>query len=172
MRQGRLPCSLLPAFSILERIEWAATRTRRGHLEIHLATFSILERIEWAATCVLGAGRGLCGIFQYPRTDRMGCDVLRSSRCHCCMTLSVSSNGSNRLRLLTLLGRTSYLILLSVSSNGSNGLRQPTHPTGASTLHTFSILERIEWAATTDMGAVTTLGTIFQYPRTDRMGCD
>ena len=36
----------------------------------------------------------------------------------------------------------------------------------------FSILERIEWAATTTGGVQPRNDLSFQYPRTDRMGCD
>ena len=61
-------------FSILERIEWAATLDeldpRPG-----IITFSILERIEWAATRDLGDCQRYPSSFQYPRTDRMGCDT-------------------------------------------------------------------------------------------------
>ncbi len=61
---------------------------------------------------------------------------------------------------------------LSVSSNGSNGLRHPllflTEDDGAA----FSILERIEWAATSYNEITGEVSYPFQYPRTDRMGCD
>ncbi len=62
---------------------------------------------------------------------------------------------------------------LSVSSNGSNGLRHPpATPTPSVSELTFSILERIEWAATDDDPNQCFTGPDFQYPRTDRMGCD
>ncbi len=38
------------AFSILERIEWAATQAGQQQTAAASASFSILERIEWAAT--------------------------------------------------------------------------------------------------------------------------
>ncbi len=61
---------------------------------------------------------------------------------------------------------------LSVSSNGSNGLR-PLMVAGWGMLRrTFSILERIEWAATDSSWFVHFRPSDFQYPRTDRMGCD
>ncbi len=61
---------------------------------------------------------------------------------------------------------------LSVSSNGSNGLRLPKIPFRRKCSLAFSILERIEWAATQPpLGRYAAPGA-FQYPRTDRMGCD
>ena len=36
----------------------------------------------------------------------------------------------------------------------------------------FSILERIEWAATLNPAYLQDVAEVFQYPRTDRMGCD
>ncbi len=62
--------------------------------------------------------------------------------------------------------------MLSVSSNGSNGLRRATLTTGRPQPSTFSILERIEWAATPPCPCGSVRRTHFQYPRTDRMGCD
>ena len=84
--------------------------------------FSILERIEWAATGGLRQCLLLCCAFQYPRTDRMGCDSSCSDESNCLRTLSVSSNGSNGLRRRHSLTYRSTAGL-SVSSNGSNGLR-------------------------------------------------
>ncbi len=201
-------------FSILERIEWAATSPDPAWTHI-LASFSILERIEWAAThgrpglarerdplSVSSNGsnglRPLCRpvrhacralsvssngsnglrrrpscsswiparFFQYPRTDRMGCDSAPAMRMNsspasfqyprtdrmgcdpsCLVSLSVSSNGSNGLRRSAVV-RPLSLFALSVSSNGSNGLR----------LHKVARRRRCR--------------RDFQYPRTDRMGCD
>ncbi len=45
-RMARCPTT----FSILERIEWAATPFRSGCGPGRVTAFSILERIEWAAT--------------------------------------------------------------------------------------------------------------------------
>ncbi len=89
------------------------------------------------------------------------------------------------------------IIVLSVSSNGSNGLRRSqdsedddghtafqyprTDRMGCDqivaggrvmALVPFSILERIEWAATPASPGRPATPTLFQYPRTDRMGCD
>ncbi len=43
-------------------------------------SFSILERIEWAATSVVDLDLSGDSGFQYPRTDRMGCDSGAGSR--------------------------------------------------------------------------------------------
>ncbi len=86
------------AFSILERIEWAATLA--VHLQNRLqVAFSILERIEWAAPPQLAVCLTPIYLFQYPRTDRMGCDFVLSLFRDFIARLSVSSNGSNGLRL-------------------------------------------------------------------------
>ncbi len=136
---------LRESFSILERIEWAATASAMSVLYRTDQPFSILERIEWAATMpfpkptkserpfsilerIEWAAKLLdCAVervpFQYPRTDRMGCDSLSGKRHY-------------------------------------------------NPRHAFSILERIEWAATNEIHFLTLEDFIFQYPRTDRMGCD
>ncbi len=91
------------AFSILERIEWAATWlqaiTLREAEQLSVSSngsnglrrllsaltvgsrcpFSILERIEWAATIPGRRRAGHRRYFQYPRTDRMGCDLRKPS---------------------------------------------------------------------------------------------
>ncbi len=61
-------------FSILERIEWAATTHYNKPYRRCVRPFSILERIEWAATSSLSIVSVPNCAFQYPRTDRMGCD--------------------------------------------------------------------------------------------------
>ncbi len=61
---------------------------------------------------------------------------------------------------------------LSVSSNGSNGLRQRILALSEQERSAFSILERIEWAATDGGHERSQVVSLFQYPRTDRMGCD
>ncbi len=113
----------LPAFSILERIEWAATAMQQASSEWTL-TFSILERIEWAAT---------------PRSP-LSTSGLAS--------LSVSSNGSNGLRrpylLLTVTGGSSFSILERIEW----AARQIADTSASKRESSFSILERIEWAAT------------------------
>ena len=111
------------------------------------STFSILERIEWAATPPCPCGSVRRTHFQYPRTDRMGCDG---------KGLSYRQPDAN----------------LSVSSNGSNGLRHFPFSDELNRLNAFSILERIEWAATRNSNYRQATALYFQYPRTDRMGCD
>ncbi len=112
-----------------------------------LITFSILERIEWAATVLPRKVDKVLDDFQYPRTDRMGCDVSNVPSIWSDEPLSVSSNGSNGLR------------------RGADGVQ---HVFRAA----FSILERIEWAATPGHADAAAAARTFQYPRTDRMGCD
>ena len=63
------------AFSILYRIEWVVTVPSRRTLTARELTFSILYRIEWVVTTderTLAAGTGF---FQYPVSDRMGCNL-------------------------------------------------------------------------------------------------
>ncbi len=87
--------------------------------------------------------------------------------------LSVSSNGSNGLRHLATQVNLHHLPGLSVSSNGSNGLRLDTDTRWVLHKEPFSILERIEWAATLPgINLILWPPAGFQYPRTDRMGCD
>ena len=64
-----------PAFSILYRIEWVVTYS--GHLlaEGYTKAFSILYRIEWVVTTPPSGGNGSCWPFQYPVSDRMGCNL-------------------------------------------------------------------------------------------------
>ena len=77
----------------------------------------------------------------------MGCDCYNVSDTAKEGALSVSSNGSNGLRPEED-SKSFASRVLSVSSNGSNGLRL-RRCTGVSTVPAaFSILERIEWAAT------------------------
>ncbi len=99
-------------------------------------TFSILERIEWAATRAHQCQCWEDSRFQYPRTDRMGCDRGRHAR----------PDGRHAL---------------SVSSNGSNGLRHRTAKFSSCFLYSFSILERIEWAATRARSRTETLVCAF-----------
>ncbi len=135
-------------FSILERIEWAATasaadaeRTAR-HLSVSSNGSNGLRLMCLFPPC--------CTLqpFQYPRTDRMGCDhhsantrrwqklsfsileriewAATSGACLVPPTryhLSVSSNGSNGLRQRRP-PCSRFRYPLSVSSNGSNGLRR------------------------------------------------
>ena len=137
-----------------------------------IAAFSILERIEWAATVADTLDQMDDTLFQYPRTDRMGCDTGRPSFPVAFCILSVSSNGSNGLRPIIGGLHQKHSVHLSVSSNGSNGLRPPNPLAASNSVSTFSILERIEWAATFACLPLLLFAAGFQYPRTDRMGCD
>jgi len=137
-------------------------------------TFSILGRIERDATFIgsrdqgqdsrlsvssdgsngmqrlAGPGPGgLSGPFQYPRTDRTGCNDDEAGARHLHLAhLSVSSDGSNGMQLLRSHGRHGWSC-------------------------TFSILGRIERDATTFWPALWAgLTAFFQYPRTDRTGCN
>ncbi len=164
--------SIALPFSILERIEWAATCQVKPSRTTSLSPFSILERIEWAATLAIAVQDSLHVVFQYPRTDRMGCDTAppmgegtlqpfqypRTDRmgCDCDPRMACTTSAHQ----------------LSVSSNGSNGLR---HPDGvhASSPPTF------QYPRTDRMGCDALAARSrrasprsFQYPRTDRMGCD
>ena len=163
---------VVAAFSILERIEWAATqvselvddianvsvssngsnglRRRLAHRPKAVGfCFSILERIEWAATRLLPLA-WCCGTTVSVSSN--GSNGLRRIPLpvpyHSPSTVSVSSNGSNGLRRASARRAMAVMNVVSVSSNGSNGLR----PAMYSKCWCYS--------------------TPFQYPRTDRMGCD
>ena len=134
------------AFSILERIEFPATRGTLTRLR-ESGAFSILERIEFPATNPIPITYSNLAGFQYPRTDRIPCNYLDGSPLDAFLQLSVSSNGSNSLQLLSIqlqdCSRT-----LSVSSNGSNSLQPRRSYTRGPPVSAFSILERIEFPAT------------------------
>ena len=87
------------AFSILERIEWAAT-TLMPYLHHVVVSFQYPRTDRMG--CDTGVEKAIVGmmIFQYPRTDRMGCDRAQSDAPAIEDELSVSSNGSNGLRLV------------------------------------------------------------------------
>ncbi len=160
------------SFSILERIEWAAT-PGAAHAQEHWGTLSVSSNGSNGLRQRLVAVHSVLLVpFQYPRTDRMGCDLWGAPGRRESSTLSVSSNGSNGLRPQLHISSPQALPDLSVSSNGSNGLRPASDEAHTLIFHTFSILERIEWAATRDAGLESGANPDFQYPRTDRMGCD
>ena len=174
LRHGR--CALSEnrraTFSILERIEWAATITpiykehatdelsvssngsnglRRDYDDDEMScstSFSILERIEWAATVIhLGS----------------------STSAH---PLSVSSNGSNGLRLRPSAGLRFLAQAFQYPRTDRMGCDHTVLAIADDTVPPFSILERIEWAATVQADEGQPPAGHFQYPRTDRMGCD
>ncbi len=160
-------------------------------------SFSILERIEWAAPPTPTPTSTLVYGFQYPRTDRMGCDYCAWWPCDGSDTLSVSSNGSNGLRLQTMQGEDGRTSGFQYPRTDRMGCDSANDVTVSAPRHTFSILERIEWAATfltspSCLSPTTSFSILeriewaatrrsehttpqlprFQYPRTDRMGCD
>ena len=61
-------------FSILSRIEWAVTPLEMFCRNLRLLTFSILSRIEWAVTKTAGTSPARPLHFQYPLSDRVGCN--------------------------------------------------------------------------------------------------
>ncbi len=120
-------------------------RLRPGALD----TFSILKRIEAAATHFDALEPDDLENFQYPQTDRGRC---------------------NR----AIPGMRAPRLLLSVSSNGSRPLQlKYARSTIAATRPTFSILKRIEAAATQVRAQYNRCDAPnFQYPQTDRGRCN
>ena len=66
---------LWESFSILYRIEWVVTRSRIRYMPSPFPSFSILYRIEWVVTLYRPWGRYSAHRFQYPVSDRMGCNL-------------------------------------------------------------------------------------------------
>ena len=165
------PANPVQAFSILGRIERDATPCWRGHPRPissfqyprsdragcnyqgsasggnWLIPFSILGRIERDATPHQVVSYAGCRRFQYPRSDRAGC------------------NWTRRMRLGT--GR-----ILSVSSVGSSGMQQTDRSRRRMNRKPFSILGRIERDATIPTPSRPHTNDAFQYPRSDRAGCN
>ncbi len=135
------------SFSILERIEWAATMSD-VFVECFYQPFSILERIEWAATLKSRPWSSKLRDFQYPRTDRMGCDRLTTPRQCFLASLSVSSNGSNGLRQHVNVRRRQQRTNFQYPRTDRMGCDLNLHTCRSTLRRSFSILERIEWAAT------------------------
>ena len=137
-----------------------------------LEPFSILERIEWAATGEFATPTPCAGPFQYPRTDRMGCNLtFDSSILPTDTSFSILERiewaATELVSLLTEEHRAfSILERIEWAATGLSQIRPAAKPLS------FSILERIEWAATIRRSCPLSVLTIFQYPRTDRMGCD
>ena len=86
------------SFSILERIEFPATFLSRNTPYFASKPFSILERIEFPATEWVNELSRQRINFQYPRTDRIPCNLASPPGCGRPTGLSVSSNGSNSLQ--------------------------------------------------------------------------
>ena len=164
---------------------------------IFAESFSILERIEWAATHLLLRPPPLPLLLQYPRTDRMGCDARYRPRTATVLdpfsileriewaatswkwfydlrraAPSVSSNGSNGLRHSTPSCHSASLCCFQYPRTDRMGCDQSLSRPGVTESVSFSILERIEWAATTTGSSSRPRRGRLQYPRTDRMGCD
>jgi len=118
-------------------------------------------------------GSGLVHIFQYPRTDRTGCNsapsrrswtpwfsfsilgrIERDATCSSgpdiiiIQTLSVSSDGSNGMQPHPMEFDRGRLLWLSVSSDGSNGMQPAWFHSDIKLINPFSILGRIERDAT------------------------
>jgi len=112
------------------------------------ASFSILGRIERDATRIDDPVPDLTfTCFQYPRTDRTGCNPILPPWPASDLALSVSSDGSNGMQLHrpTVPQASSDL---SVSSDGSNGMQRIEDRDANPQRGPFSILGRIERDAT------------------------
>jgi len=137
------------AFSILGRIERDATCRRTHRPRRHRSTFSILGRIERDATT-----RAL-------------------ARAYRLLFLSVSSVGSSGMQLLSEFRFqatwTTFSILGRIERDATD--KAPLVP--EMLVRTFSILGRIERDATCSREcAQKAFAIAFQYPRSDRAGCN
>ena len=110
-------------------------------------SFSILYRIEWVVTDGLFVPLHQHGNFQYPVSDRMGCNSRRSI--------------ARPLR-----AHFQYPVSDRMGCNSVSRLRPGPRRSA------FSILYRIEWVVTTFAEAASLLVALFQYPVSDRMGCN
>jgi len=110
--------------------------------------------------------------FQYPRTDRTGCNPVPEAPSFQPLFLSVSSDGSNGMQLFLLGLHLPRPVPLSVSSDGSNGMQLRQTYEIVSFYQAFSILGRIERDATANLRHARVASCVFQYPRTDRTGCN
>jgi len=110
-------------------------------------------------------------VFQYPVSDRMGCNDMKKSSGRPRWNLSVSCVGSNGLQPIAAPCIT-HSEQLSVSCVGSNGLQLRARRCRPHPRQSFSILCRIEWAATPEVVVRVDKNTLFQYPVSDRMGCN
>jgi len=134
--------------------------------------------------------------FQYPRSDRAGCNSLLAWSSSSNIVLSVSSVGSSGMQLsrICVRGKLAYsfqyprsdragcnapsgsflcrLPSLSVSSVGSSGMQLDTEDAAWDGQDSFSILGRIERDATNGPFSSQNEPETFQYPRSDRAGCN
>jgi len=208
------------SFSILGRIERDATTERAGPgssstrlsvssvgssgMQRNLAvssygsqvSFSILGRIERDATLFLYPCQQCSIPFQYPRSDRAGCNFCVSCRLSCRLStfsilgrierdatkdlggglfsvsrLSVSSVGSSGMQLVAGILANAPMAL-SVSSVGSSGMQLKWPRVVFRAESSFSILGRIERDATLKDRGSNRRRVAFQYPRSDRAGCN
>ena len=85
--------------------------------------------------------------FQYPQTDRRGCNSATAKLLSSCALVSVSTNGSKGVQLSSASSKHTMQDFVSVSTNGSKGVQQRSCE--------IRLAKRR-----------------FQYPQTDRRGCN
>jgi len=135
-------------FSILERIERAATRLggdfwwARPGLSVSSNGSNALQLQSGTSCWPIPHG------FQYPRTDRTRCNGSKCL-CHACGSCAFQYPRTDRTRCNSGVARC-----------------------GTWRSRSFSILERIERAATRCRSPTRRCATSFQYPRTDRTRCN
>ena len=135
--------------------------------------FSILGRIERDATPHPWISILQLTYFQYPRSDRAGCNcAIPYWFCFIQQPLSVSSVGSSGMQLEGIVDITGVPAGLSVSSVGSSGMQLKMLSSVLARDLPFSILGRIERDATSRPGWTSPGRPLFQYPRSDRAGCN
>ena len=158
-------------FSILERIELGETSSSCGG-SLRRKTFSILERIELGET--VGCGyEPLCVGLPFSILERI--ELGETTRGNILLAadtdLSVSSNGSNWVKLGLAAGLWAVVALLSVSSNGSNWVKRCI----ARFMRQFPKILSVSsngsnWVKHGITPHLEASAPTFQYPRTDRIG--
>jgi len=145
-----------------------------NRLPFSLRPFSILCRIEWAATFTsFASSMPLKPFFQYPVSDRMGCNGLTRVILSRCNTLSVSCVGSNGLQPWQVSYTLGCSAKLSVSCVGSNGLQHPSTAGRRDTARSFQYPVSDRMGCNNSRRVWTCPSTVsFQYPVSDRMGCN
>jgi len=148
-------------------------RTFSFQVTVDEDTFSILGRIERDATQhVSRQAQGFLG-FQYPRSDRAGCNH------QCCPIVRY------RFRPFSILGRIErdatdlqnwlvpWSVKLSVSSVGSSGMQPGSVGTGISPPGGFQYPRSDRAGCNSGSGcSAPESDCFFQYPRSDRAGCN
>ena len=148
--RDKLPIAPKSAFSILGRIERDATEPCPDNRRVGANSFSILGRIERDATlATLPTAPPRRRRFQYPRSDRAGCNFVTAIRWD------------------------GPLLVLSVSSVGSSGM-QHVYPHPDSDPHSHFQYPRSDRAGCNAFppGGQIVAVLHFQYPRSDRAGCN